>query len=237
VGKRGRRGERLHAKVGLQRVAVGPVDLHLRDRGHQRPSAPIRGHQGLSGVIRGHQRSSTAIRYHLWPSEAISRNQWQSVAISGHQWQSEAISLSTCLSTSASPDCNGTCGEAIRKRGRRGEHLHASERIPRLQRHLDRPWRVNASQGGACAGGDPSQDALGRETHSLQSRTLGLHAMRDAISGTQWHAEAHRGTPRPSRGADAPSRAPLPASEAAACSKSWRPLRRNEPRSTRRTCE
>jgi hypothetical protein len=171
VGKRGRRGERLHAKVGSQRVAVGPVDLHLRDRGHQRPSAPIRGHQGLSGVIRGHQRSSAAIRYHLWPSEAISRNQWQSVAISGHQWQSEAISLSTCLSTSASPDCNGTCGEAIGKRGRRGEHLHASERIPRLQRHLDRPWRVNASQGGACAGGDPSQDALGRETHSLQSRT------------------------------------------------------------------
>ena len=102
---------------------------------------------------------------------AISGNQWQSEAISGHQWQSEAISLSTCLSTSASPDCNGTCGEAIGKRERRGEHLHASARIPRLQRHLDRPWRVNASQGGACAGGNPSQDALGRETHSLQSRT------------------------------------------------------------------
>jgi hypothetical protein len=143
VGKRGRRGERLHAKVGSQRVAVGPVDLHLRDCGHQRPSVPIRGHQGPSGVIRGHQRSSAAIRYHLWPSEAISRNQWQSVAISGHQWQSEAISLSTCLSTSASPDCNGTCGEAIRKRGRRGEHLHASERMQgRRGEHLHASERM-----------------------------------------------------------------------------------------------
>ena len=122
-------------------------------------------------AISGHQWPSVAISGNQRPSVSISVNQWQSEAISGHQWQSEAISLSTCLSTSASPDCNGTCGEAIGKRGRRGEHLHAYERVPRLQRHLDRPWRVNASQGGACAGGNPSQDALGRETHSLQSRT------------------------------------------------------------------
>ena len=138
---------------------------------HQRPSEAIRGHQRSSEVIRGHQRQSDTICGHQRSSEAISGNQRSSEVISGHQRPSEAISLSTCLSTSASPDCNGTCGEAIGKRGRRGEHLHASERIPRLQRHLDRPWRVNASQGGACAGGDPSQDALGRETHSLQSRT------------------------------------------------------------------
>ena len=163
-------------------------------RGHQRSSAAIRYHEWPSKVISGHQWPSVAISGHQWPSVAISGHQWQSVAIRGHQWQSVAISLSTCLSTSASPDCNGTCGEAIGKRGRRGEHLHAYERVPRLQRHLDRPWRVNASQGGACAGGNPSQDALGRETHSLQSRTLGVHAMRGAIRDTQWHAEALRGT-------------------------------------------
>ena len=91
---------------------IAAISAHQRPseaiRGHQRSSEVIRGHQRQSDTICGHQRSSEAISGHQRSSEAISGNQRSSEVISGHQRPSEAISLSTCLSTSASPDCNGT---------------------------------------------------------------------------------------------------------------------------------
>jgi hypothetical protein len=105
-----------------------PLLKHLWGRG-RRAEHPQAGRQ-LDGRAVGGAVLSTL--------KPIARRHWSGC----NAWLS-VLWISTCLSTSASPDCNGTCGEAIRKRGRRGEHLHASERMQgRRGEHLHASERM-----------------------------------------------------------------------------------------------